>query len=925
MPAVCSHLTGYSAYQSQQGAGNTQTAAQVSILPKMESSYVSPLAATVQALSLLAVAPASSDSRKDLAKQELLRRIELLLQEQQLLRREQQLKEHQEPHWQAQCDHQHRQPIEEHVQHQQVQHQQQDQQDQGRQQQDQQQQEPQRWVSQWEGDDTTQTEVLEHLEEALLLLCCQKPPPALQQQLLRVLLLLVHSTEDCGVWHRVAARLLAAAGEGLHFPPSVSAPLAAAATPPPTAAAAAAAAAGTKKVLSALPPLLLCGELFRACPQALSPLLPLLVAVGSKLLQSPAAPAAATATETAAAVAKALRTAVSATGACGEALAEKLFSLTRSCLRCSAGSHRRSSSRTSSSKTSTIIKSNNIHAASEAAREALLLLQQVVWAFPRGVSLPHGEAFPSAVLAAAAPEPATAASAAENEHLLAEAQENVPHAAAALAALLAAKAVVGMQQHQHQQVKQQRMQVQQQEKEEEEQQQGSHSAIDEPTDLTATSNSASDFASLSLGQCMTAGAAAAAASPATTETFYSEVHRVEDAFTFLRRQWLLLSAGAVVDAKKGSAASVAAGRYVPLLQPQQHGPFLLHLKARQRGLLRQAIAAAVPCLCRFLLRCFSPVSLVSMSLECLFTLLTQLAKAESHCRCSGREGASKGLQDQCVVTCTCCCSCNKNLSPGVCCLSLETLHSQVLVSHAAQQLLPLLHTQQQLDLVDCLSRAIAAAATGVTAPQGPIEARGCASNSTNGGSFTHPLLFRAALNILEATIVAASEDGMVSFPPSLHMALVSILTVENSLQQEQLLRCALWPAVQRQAAACIWRIRSLSGCYSAVYALKLGLMHAATTAAQAALQTTSIQGTQLDALQFAGLWGASLGLAASIAIASPTQPPTPATAEAVAGSSVPAATIVDAATASYTNEGDHNNITGKAHSISSQTFGCCCS
>ncbi|CDJ46724.1 trypsin, putative [Eimeria brunetti] len=861
----------------------------------MESGPVAPLAAAVQELCLLAAVPAPSDSRKDLAKQELLRRIELLLQEQQLQQQERHQRREQ---WnsQVQWDNQRHWPTHKrHV----------DQQQEKRQQ-DQQQQEQQEWMWRCEGDAAAQTGVLERLEESLLLLCCQQPPPALQRQLLRLLLLLVHSTEDCGIGHRVAARLLAAAGEKLHLSPSVSAPLSAAALPP-TAAAGAAAATGTTSVLSPLPPLQLCGELFKACPQALSPLLPLLVAVGSKLLQAPATPEAATApaaAATAAAVAKALRTAVAATGACGEALAGKLFSLALACLRCSTSSRSSSSSRRNSSRMSTKVVGSCTFYAAEAARESLLLVQQVVWAFPRGVSTAHGEALFTAVLAAAAPEPVLAATAVETDDMFEQAQENVPHAAAALAALLSAKAIAGMQQQQ--QVKEQQ-QVKQQA-------QALLDALDEPADFRTPSSSAADFASLSLEQCMTAAAATAAAAAASTQSLFSEVRSVEGAFTLLRRQWLLLHVGAAPDSKKGSVGFAAAARYIPVLLPQEQDSFLLHIKAKKQGLLRQTVAAAMPLLCRFLLRCLPPVSLASTSLKSLFTLLAQLTTAESCCSCSKRGGAIKGLQEQCVGVCSCCCACSENLPPPACCLSLETLHSQALVSHAAQQLLPLLQPQQQLGLVDCLSRAIAAAATGATAPQEPTEAGGSAGCSSRGGSFAHPLLLRAALNILEATIVAAGEAGVVAFPPSLHAAFVSILTVKNPLhqvqqQQQQLLRCAFWPAVQRQAAACIWRIRCLSDCPLALHSLKLELMQAGTKAAEAALKS-STQGKPLDVSQFAGLWGACLGFAACIAKVSPTELQQPATAAATgAASAVTGATATATALAYTKEESGFSNIT----------------
>ncbi|CDJ35926.1 LOW QUALITY PROTEIN: uncharacterized protein EMH_0045130 [Eimeria mitis] len=205
-------------------------------------------------------------------------------------------------------------------------------------------------------------------------------------------------------------------------------------------------------------------------------------------------------------------------------------------------------------------------------------------------------------------------------------------------------------QQQQQAKQQQQLKQQQQAKQQQQQQPVSLNALDEQADLPATSGSAADFSYVSLGQCMTAAAATAAAATAASKGLYSEVRSVEDAFALLRRQWLLLHAGATTDGKKGSAGSAAAVSYIPVLQLQQQDPLLLHVDSRQQGLLRQAVAAAVPCLCRFLLRCLSPVSLVSMSLESLFTLLAQLAAAESCCSCSKRGGSSKGLQEHAAAS-----------------------------------------------------------------------------------------------------------------------------------------------------------------------------------------------------------------------------------------------------------------------------------
>ena len=88
--------------------------------------------------------------------------------------------------------------------------------------------------------------------------------------------------------------------------------------------------------------------------------------------------------------------------------------------------------------------------------------------------------------------------------------------------------------------------------------------------------------------------------------------------------------------------------------------------------------------------------------------------------------------------------------------------------------------------------------------------------------------------------------------------------------------------------------------------MKLELIEAATAAAESALQT---QGKCLDALQFAGLWGACLGLAASIATVAHTGLQQTATAATEAPAAAAAAPEAAAATK---EEGELNNITGMA-------------
>ncbi|OEH75428.1 hypothetical protein cyc_04811 [Cyclospora cayetanensis] len=666
----------------------------------MVGDSVSQLSAVVHALRLVAC-PTASDSRKDLAKQELLRRVELLL----LLRQQQQCQE-----WRLQ---QQLQPVQFPPQ---QEHQNLD------------------WECQWEEEATTEAEVLLQLEEALIQLCCQQPPAALQQQLLRLLLLRVSLSGDPGVWLRVAARLLLAASEGLSLPPPILAFLWTAAAAP------GAASAEKAEAISPFPPLLLCAELMNAGPHVLSPLLPALAACGAKLVQSPATPEA----TTVAAVAKALRTAVAAIGP----LWNSLF---------------------------------------------------------------------DAVLAAAVPEPLAAA---REAAALESAQENVPHAAAALAVLLAAKSVTGAKQHRgHHKSKHSQ------------QQHRAATQFQEACEATAETRSfekkANDMAAPPADSWFTdANRAGGFGADPVRRSLLSEVATPQDAFLFLRRHWLLQHA-TIADPKK-SYAGCAVPEFFPVFLPAtthlQHGQEF-PLKMRQRGVLRQIFASAVVCLCRLLMGCQPPFTLVFSAFRCLLTLLTQVAAAESRCSsCSSgdkRGRAGNSLQPPRLRSCKCCCNCGSDrcLTP---CVSLETLHSRALASHAAQQLVALLQPQHLLHMMQHLSRPIAAAAGG-GATEERLAARGNAmqqlsradgsatstsscSPADNGD--THTLVLLAALDILESLIMAAGDSITPAVSSVLQNALVSVLTAASTPSQplHPQAQCVMWPAVQRQAAACVWRL-----------------------------------------------------------------------------------------------------------------------
>ncbi|XP_026193787.1 uncharacterized protein LOC34621288 [Cyclospora cayetanensis] len=810
----------------------------------MVGDSVSQLSAVVHALRLVAC-PTASDSRKDLAKQELLRRVELLL----LLRQQQQCQE-----WRLQ---QQLQPVQFPPQ---QEHQNLD------------------WECQWEEEATTEAEVLLQLEEALIQLCCQQPPAALQQQLLRLLLLRVSLSGDPGVWLRVAARLLLAASEGLSLPPPILAFLWTAAAAP------GAASAEKAEAISPFPPLLLCAELMNAGPHVLSPLLPALAACGAKLVQSPATPEA----TTVAAVAKALRTAVAAIGVCGERLSGKLLKVALACLRWSTT---KSVSQASCSHSKSSLSSNaGSETAGEAAKEALLMLQQVVWVSPRSVTQPLWNSLFDAVLAAAVPEPLAAA---REAAALESAQENVPHAAAALAVLLAAKSVTGAKQHRgHHKSKHSQ------------QQHRAATQFQEACEATAETRSfekkANDMAAPPADSWFTdANRAGGFGADPVRRSLLSEVATPQDAFLFLRRHWLLQHA-TIADPKK-SYAGCAVPEFFPVFLPAtthlQHGQEF-PLKMRQRGVLRQIFASAVVCLCRLLMGCQPPFTLVFSAFRCLLTLLTQVAAAESRCSsCSSgdkRGRAGNSLQPPRLRSCKCCCNCGSDrcLTP---CVSLETLHSRALASHAAQQLVALLQPQHLLHMMQHLSRPIAAAAGG-GATEERLAARGNAmqqlsradgsatstsscSPADNGD--THTLVLLAALDILESLIMAAGDSITPAVSSVLQNALVSVLTAASTPSQplHPQAQCVMWPAVQRQAAACVWRLSLIMPSPATLHSLRLNLMQAAVSAsapATAAAATAAVaaavdtsNAVETNARQklkpYFGPWGPCIGLAASIA------------------------------------------------------------